>query len=56
MAKQYKRIDEVIILGIGDCFKPYVDMNDDKEVLFIHESPDQCSACNNYWRNIETDG
>ena len=47
-----RRVDQIIILGIGDCFKPFVDFHDDKEVLFIHSAPEDCHDCGNYWNNI----
>ena len=49
-----RAIDQIIILGIGYCFKPYVDFHDNQEVLFIHSAPEDCHACSIYWRNIES--
>jgi hypothetical protein len=49
-----KKTDQIIIVGTGDCFKPYSDFNDDVEVLYIHEAPDKCSTCTKYWNQIET--
>ena len=53
-----KHIDEIIIVGIGDCFKPVLDFVDDKEVLIMHEDAMSCQTCRPYWDDInflETD-
>ena len=48
-----KPVDQIIILGIGDCFAPYSDFNDNQEVLYMHESPDNCHQCGIYWKHLE---
>tara|TARA_R100001079_G_scaffold58766_1_gene30112 strand:- start:750 stop:914 length:165 start_codon:yes stop_codon:yes gene_type:complete len=52
--REVDTIDQIIILGIGDCFEPYLDFFDNKEVLYIHSAPEDCKACEIYWSTIET--
>ena len=47
-----KTIDQVIIVGIGDCFKPVLDFHDDKEVLLMHEDAFSCDKCSEYWQDM----
>jgi len=52
---QKKKVDQIIIVGIGDCFEPVIDFHDDKEVLIMHEDAFSCDTCRNYWDNIGFD-
>ncbi len=48
-----KPVGNIIVLGIGKCFAPYSDFNDNQEVLYMHESADNCSQCARYWKHLE---